>query len=87
MYKLNNATLFFNLATLGNTIESSGDYLYLIAGATPFHVRKTGHLKLPTISTQPSHGGMSGSFIYGNNWMHVVSDSEDIFKLDVSGGW
>jgi len=69
------------------SISTLETYLVIAAGSKQLNFYGTGFLKLPNISSQPSLTGKTGSFIYGNNWMHVVSDAPAIFRLDVSAGW
>ena len=75
------------LSTDGKLQLSGAGSIELWATSKIFYIYSTGHLKLPSIASEPSHSGKAGALIYGNNWMHIVSDAEAIFRLDVSAGW
>ena len=70
----------------GEVVTNSG-YLNLIAGSKTVRIYSAGFLQMPNVASQPSLTGKSGSFIYGNNFMHIVSDAPAIYKIDVSSGW
>jgi len=86
-YKSGYATFSIGISAHSTELYTSGSVITLANAECELLFHNTGHLRLPTITTEPSHSGKSGSFIYGNDWMHIVSDLDNIYRIDVSAGW
>lgn len=86
-YKSGLADLHIIPVSNGLGLGTSGSWFAIGCPTRGLYFYNTGFLKMPSVASQPSLTGKSGSFIYGNNWMHIVSDAEAIFRLDVSAGW
>lgn len=91
MTKASNATLYFALAASGNVVQSSGNYLYLIAGTKTFQCRNTGVFVIPRIANAPAaiDGACALKTTTSVSSMHIYTSllSNWYHSSNTSSGW